>query len=151
MPLLRPRLVLLVAVMILTACGGGATASPDPSHPDLGGTTWRAVSVAGRPAPAANGPTIAFTGDQASGNAGCNHFGGGYRYDRVSGRLTFAQLGMTAMACLEQDRMVLETTFIQILGAATTAAVDEQGRLGISAPTGLIVFVRDVGPGASAS
>jgi len=150
MPLLRPRVALLVVVIIVTACGSGANASPDPSHPDLGGTAWRAVSVGGRAAPAANGPTIAFTGDQASGNGGCNHFGGRYRYDRVSGRLTFGELGMTAMACAEAARMELETSFIQILGAATTAAVDEQGRLGISAPTGLIVFVRDVRPGASA-
>ena len=140
---------LLVVMVLVATCGANAGPSPDPSHPDLAGTAWRAISVAGRPAPAASGPTIAFKKDQATGSGGCNHFGGGYTYERATGRIGFQMLGMTAMACAEAARMDVETAFIQILGAATTAAVDEQGRLGISAPTGLIVFVRDAAAASS--
>jgi heat shock protein HslJ len=143
------RSLLVVVVLAVAACGGSAGASTDPSHPELAGTSWRATSVAGRPAPAANGPTIVFGKDQATGSGGCNHFGGGYTYERATGRIGFQMLGMTAMACAEAARMEVETTFIQILGAATSAAVDERGRLGISGPTGLIVFVRD--PAAASS
>ncbi|HEY5730155.1 MAG TPA: META domain-containing protein [Anaerolineales bacterium] len=79
----------LLAVMILAACGGGASASIE------GG--WKLVSYNGIHAVANVETTIEFKDGQMSGNVGCNGFGGGYSMDGDT--ITFDPVESTLMFC----------------------------------------------------
>jgi heat shock protein HslJ len=136
------RLLLLVALLVATACAG-----PDPSltppgaHPaSLAGQAWVVVSVTGRSPIAGSEPTIAFTPTGVSGSAGCNHYGGTYRYDPGSGALAFGDLSMTAMACADDARNAFETAFTVALERVNAASFDEVGHLLLSGSGGVIVL-----------
>ena len=145
---MRPRstpvrlgsLILLLGLM-LAACGFD---DPSPTavdgHPaTLAGTSWRVVSIAGLQAPVGSEPAIAFDATTAKGSGGCNTFSGTYRYER-SGAISFGDLAMTAMACLEAPRNELEVAFLRTLGAVDSASVDARGLLVLSGPAGQILL-----------
>lgn len=98
----------------LSGCGG------DILPPEaLAGTNWAIVEIGGE---AVSGELyhLSFTGDQVSGQAGCNRFTGGYR--QADGTLTVGGLAMTRMACVSPDGaaggdpMAHERRFGEILG-----------------------------------
>ena len=137
---------LLAAIVLgLVACDDAAAPSNGPIHghpPTLAGTSWVIVSVAGqRPAPGVSA-AMAFDATRVQGNGGCNGYGGGYRYERLTGELRFDAIGMTAMACVEAPKMMLEGRLMQALGSANRATVDGNGagELVLSGPGGDIVL-----------
>ena len=143
------RLLVLAVTLLLVgaACGSG---DPAPSvregHPAvLAGTSWRVVSVAGRTPVAGSEPTIVFTATNASGSGGCNSWFGAYRYD-TNGGLAFGDLGMTAMACLEDPKNALETAFMTALGQANLASTDPRGLLVLSGSGGQIFLANAAQP-----
>ena len=141
-------MVLAVSLLfVATACGSGEPApSVRDGHPRiLAGTSWRVVSVAGRTPLAGSEPTIAFTATNASGSGGCNQWFGAYRYD-TNGGLTFGDLGMTAMACLEDPKNALETAFMTALGQTNLASTDPRGLLVLSGPGGQIFLANAAHP-----
>jgi heat shock protein HslJ len=84
--------------------------------------------------------TISFAATAVRGSGGCNQFGGTYQYDAATGRIAFAELGMTAMACAENQRMELEAAYVQALGRATQVDVDADRHLVLSGPSGVVVL-----------
>ncbi len=143
-----PALVipLLIAVAVaLSACVGGGAASPSlirVSHPDtLNGTTWTAVLVDGVAPVAGREPTAMFDATSVSGTTGCNSYGGPYQY--AAGAVRFGPLVSTKIGC-EAPISAMEQHFAAALEGATTASIDETGRLVLDGPTGSITL--EVGP-----
>ena len=150
-PLVVATLAVAFVVLVATACGADErppTESGGPHPATLAGTQWAVVSIAGQQPVLGSEPTIVFAADRVSGSGGCNQFGGGYRYDPATGRIAFAELGMTAMACLEGLRNARETQFFQLLGTATEVSLAPTGGLVIRAPAGELVG-RLAAPGAA--
>ena len=87
----------------LSACTATArsTASPNPADRPLEGTYWRAVELAGKPAPVQDPKREAhllFQADgRASGSDGCNRVSGTYK--REGDAVTFGPMAGTRMAC----------------------------------------------------
>ena len=103
---------LALAAIMLVACSpghGGQTSSAS-----LEGTHWVLLTLNGQ-SPLA-GTTIAaeFSEDQITGHSGCNSYFGPYTADGSA--LQFEEIGLTAMACLEPEGvMVQETSYIEML------------------------------------
>jgi heat shock protein HslJ len=136
---------LLVAMVALAACGEAAPANPNrPGVPaTIAGTSWRVVSVGGRTPVAGGVPTVTFEVARVTGSGGCNSFGGSYRYDAGSGRITFENVAMTAMGCVDGGRNEFETVFSQALFRVELVSIDERGLLTLSGPGGAIVLEPD--------
>ena len=108
-------ILILGILLALTACGAGA----DP----LDGTAWRLDSLDGQPLIAGSAITASFAEDGISGTAGCNSYGGGYK---VSGStITVDSVFSTLMACMDNDVMAQEQTFLALLGEAQTFSVTD--------------------------
>ena len=90
-------------------------------------------------------PTVAFDVARLTGSGGCNSFGGSYRYDPAGGAIAFDDLGMTAMACVEQPVNDLEGMFTQTMTRANLVSVDDRGLLVLSGPGGQI-FLAEIAP-----
>ena len=136
-------LALLVALLVaLVACDAADPVPPaGGSRPQtLQGTNWSVLTVAGRAPQPGVSMTINFAATTARGSGGCNQFGGTYQYEAATGRIAFAELGMTAMACVENQRMDLEAAYVQALGRATQIDVDADRHLVIGGPGGVVVF-----------
>jgi heat shock protein HslJ len=139
------RPVLLVAIAI--AIGGCSdVVSPSASAPPgaistLDGTSWIVVSVNGHSPIAGAVPTLAFDAGQINGFFGCNHGGGRYRLDIVTGQFAVQDLAETAMGCLQPGVMEFESGLVQVLGGATQATLDPTGKLVLSGPGGRIILV----------
>jgi heat shock protein HslJ len=82
---------------------------------DVIGTTWTLSQVNGEVVDTAavnRTPTLMLDADgRASGNAGCNQFGG--EYELTGSTLRFGPLAMTRMAC--PGRMDIETAYSEAL------------------------------------
>jgi len=134
-----PRLFVVLLVM-LAVVGAGCNLLPSsevaPEGLVLEGTTWRAVSVAGRVPPPDEPPTIAFAGGRIEGSNGCNFYGGEARLE--GGRLVVAEIARTLRLC-DEARNAIETAFSAILhGNNRIGLVD--GRLVIAGEAGEIVL-----------
>ena len=144
-PLILRRLIALVVfAVVLAACDSGATPSPSPvgDVPSaLAGTAWIVQSVNGRAPIAGAVPTIMFDDTSVTGTGGCNHLGGHYQYDAASGSFAVADLGMTAMGCLQPGVTDYETTFVQALGTASHAGTGPDGELVLDGPAGRVLLV----------
>ena len=112
--------VVLGAVLAAAACtppvrAGGAA---DP----LAGSAWQLAELDGQPPVAGLGgatPTLSFGADdaRASGNGGCNQFGGPYTQD--GGSLRFGPLVSTRRACADQAANAQETAYLRALESTT--------------------------------
>jgi heat shock protein HslJ len=135
-------LFVVVLALLLYACGeGDLTREAHPST--LTGSAWRVVSVNGRPAIAGSEPTAIFAATEVKGSAGCNSYGGQYAYDPSTGAVTFRNLAMTAMGCVEPGRNDFEGLFSIAISKATSASIDPEGRLVLSGPGGEILLSVD--------
>jgi heat shock protein HslJ len=144
---LRPLPVLASLVLLfaaLVACDAADPAPPGGGSfpPTLQASSWSVLTVAGRAPQPGVKLTIDFGAATAKGSGGCNQFGGSYQYDPATGRIAFKELGMTAMACVENARMVLEAAYMQTLQGATHVELDPQGHLVITGPAGAVVLAR---------
>ena len=130
----RLSLIALVAIAILTACGGsGASALQD--------TGWELESLTGNDLLPGTTITLKFEGEQISGSAGCNQYGGSYQAgaDSLSVGDTFA----TEMGCMEPAGILeQESAYLTALGTAATYQVAAD-RLEVydDAGTQILVFV----------
>lgn len=97
--------------------GGGAGA--------LAGTAWTLVEVNGEAAsisgPGDSAPTLTFAADgsRASGNGGCNQFGG--PYTQSGPELRFGPLVSTRRACADEAGNRQETAYLRALESTTRA------------------------------
>lgn len=80
----------------------------------LEGTSWKLVSMGSRPVLPGGAPTLFFEDGSVGGNAGCNSFGG--EYTLRGGQFKFGNLFSTLMACVDNERMDQETTYMKLLG-----------------------------------
>jgi heat shock protein HslJ len=127
------------------AATSGPSAGPtDPSAAgplNLEGTTWRATLVRDAEPIAGAEPTMRFEGGQAGGTTGCNTYGGAYTLD-AEGAFSVASMIMTEMGCDgpigNQERAVIE-----ILTAADTLELLDDGQIRISGAQGSITFAED--------
>src|SRR5688572_17837186 len=121
---------LLAAVALAAACtgyGGGSAEDPNfggvPLEQSLEGTTWSLVELGGQPARPAgdNGtPTLRLDAAEkrASGNTGCNSFGGGYELSGES--LRFGMLASTRRACVDEALNRQESAYLRALEGTRT-------------------------------
>jgi len=136
---------LLAVVALVAGCatyGAGSAEDPNfggvPMEQPLEGTTWRLVELGGRPARAAGDdgmPTLHLDAAQkrASGNTGCNSFGGGYELSDAS--LRFGALASTRRACVDEALNQQETAFLRALADTRTWRI-AGGTLILSGETG---------------
>ena len=98
----------LALVLALTGCAGGGFAPEQP----LEQTGWQLENLNGDEPVGDRQLTLSFEDGQATGQAGCNAFGGSYR--QQSDSLTFSELMQTLMACpgaegiMEQERAYMD-------------------------------------------
>ncbi len=120
------RLITLLATLgilaaLTTACGDEGGTASDPGTPDLDGS-WvlAAGSHDGKPFVLSDGAliTMLIDGDQVSGVAACNNYGGPIAI--TADGVKVGALAMTEMAC-DEPRMNLETAFLAALAAVTDA------------------------------
>ena len=137
------RILLALLVGLSIAACDDASLTRDGRPDSLAGTAWRVLSVNDRAPVAGSEPTAIFTAAKVNGSAGCNSYGGSYTYDPSTGAISFPELGMTAMGCLQPGRNEFETLFSQAIGSVTTASVDEEGRLVLTGPGAQILLVVD--------
>lgn len=121
----RPRLW-PAALLALAACIVGPSAGPGGEAERLEGTAWRLEELNGRPpveVPGGGAPTLTFAADEprASGNGGCNQFGG--PYTRARAALRFGALASTRRACVDEAATRQETAYLQALQSITRYAV----------------------------
>ncbi len=143
---LRVLTALVATAFILSACAAEPPASlTRVSHPStLDRTTWRLLSIQGRPAPASPDLTLEFDADRFSGNGGCNTFGGQFTYEPATGALAVTGLFSTMRACLEAARNDVESAYLNGLQGVTVANMDSDGHLVLSGSAAELVF--EVGP-----
>jgi heat shock protein HslJ len=134
--------VAVAAASIAAGCGSGSgdeTTIDDgrsPPPPEVDGTSWRLV--------AGDGPlgsielvdgyliTITFEGNQLSGTAACNGYGGTYRLD--GNTLVVSELSWTEMACERVEVMAAEQAYLAaLLDVTEVTATGEELVLGSSA------------------
>ena len=131
---IKHSLMALVVITVLAACScAGATALRD--------TSWEMESLAGNDVLPGTTITLEFSGDQISGSAGCNHYGGSYRAGENS--LKVSGVFWTEMACLEPEGILeQEQAYLAALSAAARYKIDG-GRLEILDERGTqtLVFV----------
>jgi heat shock protein HslJ len=124
----------LVAIVVLTACGGSGPNA-------LADTAWELESLTGGAVLPGTTITLEFSDDQISGSAGCNHYGGSYQTSGDS--LSTGDLFATEMACLDPKGILeQEQAYLTALRAAARAQVTGD-RLEIydNAGTRVLVFV----------
>ena len=121
--------------------GGTGTSGPSAGPQDLEGTTWRATLIRDAAPLAGAEPTLRFEGGQAGGTTGCNTYGGAYTFDGA-GTFTLAAMTMTEMAC-DGARGNQEAAVVEILSAADTLEILDDGQIRISGPQGSITFAED--------
>lgn len=127
---------------LLGAVALGCSTLTDAPPPDLEGTTWVAIRVAGEQ-PGPNAPSLTIDGEQIAGNAGCNGFNGKVRIE--GGRILVDGLASTDVACREPIASV-EKLFLNALGRASSIRYDGSN-LVIGGDGGEIVLMQAVVPG----
>ena len=130
--MIRKTLVVLLIVLVSSACGGNSTNA-------LVGT-WKLVSYGEsanltHPVPEVDTSITFNEDDSVNGNVGCNSFGG--KYKLRGEKIIFSEMFSTEMACegalMNQESFVLtlfegETTFIyeESNGTLVILSVDEK-------------------------
>ena len=114
------RLRRLAAFLLVAAAAACTTVRTEPSGGDLGAGQWRLVELNGRaalPADPARHPTLQFAPDssRASGNGGCNGFGGPYTHEGPT--LRFGSLMSTMRACADDALTRQEGEYLAALRA----------------------------------
>ncbi|GAB4417534.1 MAG: META domain-containing protein [Anaerolineales bacterium] len=98
-----------ISAILLTACGSSGNTS-------LNGTSWELVSIDGQAPVKGSRITLIFEDGQASGNSGCNHYGGEYK---VRGnKIEFGGFMSTLMACADAAIGNQEARYLELLGNA---------------------------------
>jgi heat shock protein HslJ len=118
------------ALLLAAACSPRVEATPSsppaptlvpPEADGLAGTQWQLVSFGalGAEAPVVAGTSLTLAFDeqgQASGQGGCNSFGGQYKAD--SQTITFTALAQTLRACVDDSANQQEAKYMDALDSA---------------------------------
>lgn len=67
--------------------------------------------------------TMTFDGDEVTGTASCNGYGGTYELSGAT--ITFGNLAMTEMACMPEETMRAESLFAEGLAMVETISLDD--------------------------
>jgi len=106
----KPFWILGCLMILLSACAEGNFADAT----DLEGVTWVLTNLSGSNLLRDRRPTLQFKAGQVSGNAGCNHYGGGYQVKGDS--IQFEELFNTEMACLDPEGIMdQEQIYLELL------------------------------------
>ncbi|GAB4266174.1 MAG: hypothetical protein Kow0080_07180 [Candidatus Promineifilaceae bacterium] len=114
-------LTILFLASFITACiptTQPATVLDDTDR--LAGTTWQLVEYGSpdnpqRPLPGTQ-ITLTFQDGQAGGSTSCNSYGGSYTLN--GSQLTFGEMAMTTMECVDEAIMTQENDYIALLASA---------------------------------
>jgi heat shock protein HslJ len=133
----------LLAVLSSTTASSMAAADPAaPSPPPasvpvtLEHTSWKLVELNAQPVAASKAEIVLDPTDHhVSGSTGCNRIAGSYELNGES--IHFGPLAMTMMACVPDELMKLEQTFVKALATvqawkmdgAHLALLDAQGKV----------------------
>ena len=137
--------VVLAAVALATMVGCGSVARITTLSDDVrldGGTSVLSEgTVDGEvlTVPSGHRVSLTFTGTDASGTAACNAYGARVKQD--GDRLTFGELGATAVGCAPAV-MAAEDRYLAGL-ARVTAAARDNGLLTLTGPDTSLVFERE--------
>ena len=137
---------LVIALMgIFSACSMLAGSS----GADLAGTSWTLTQINGSAPIIGRQLTLQFNDTSATGNSGCNSFGGQYTTD--GNKITFTNLASTLMACADADGnpdnalMDQEQAYLNALNKATVYTIkDDTLNIGTDENPAVLVFTRGV-------
>jgi len=154
---LGAALATLTALVIgLASCGSGLSVDAGSADGMTGrgiDGTWvlRDLVDGGRSVELPDGLELRIDGDRIQGQSACNSFGGSVDV-RSNGTLTVTDLAQTEMACVDADRMALESVHSN---AVATAADWSTGGpeaaptdLTLTNPSGRVTYTRAVPPPA---
>ena len=125
----------LAAALAVAGCSTGAAATQPPN---LSGTNWRVVEIAGAPTFGSNPPTVSFRDGRIRGDSGCNTFTADVTLDQMT--IDVGSINSTLRYC-EGDVAETETQFMRALIGATTLSFDGEGRLVLEGAGGNVQFV----------
>ena len=128
-------LAALVAALAVTGCSSGDAATPPPN---LNGTQWRVVEIAGEPTFGSNPPTISFRNGRIRGDSGCNTFSADVTLEQMT--IDVGSISSTLRLC-EGDVGATETMFMRALIGASSLSFDEKGNLLLGGDGGDVQFV----------
>ncbi|MBI9047562.1 MAG: META domain-containing protein [Anaerolineaceae bacterium] len=101
-------------LFLVSACAGFSPSD----ETNLTDEIWELTNLNGTDPIENHKPTIQFEAGQVSGNASCNHYGGGYQIKGET--ISFEALYSTEMACLDPiGVMEQEQIYLELLRAAT--------------------------------
>lgn len=125
----------LVAALAVAGCSSGAAATQPPN---LNGTNWRVVEIAGEPTFGSNPPTISFRNGRIRGDSGCNTFTADVTVDQTT--IDVGSISSTLRLC-EGAVGATETLFMRALIGASALSFDEKGNLVIAGDGGDVHFI----------
>ena len=125
----------LVAALAVAGCSSGAAATQPPN---LNGTNWRVVEIAGEPTFGSNPPTISFRNGRIRGDSGCNTFTADVTLDQMT--IDVGSISSTLRLC-EGEVGATETLFMRALIGASALSFDEKGNLVLAGDGGNVHFV----------
>jgi heat shock protein HslJ len=128
-------LAAVFAALAVAGCSSGDEATPPPN---LNGTQWRVVEIAGEPTFGGNPPTISFRNGRIRGDSGCNTFTADVTLDQMT--IDVGSISSTLRLC-EGDVGTTETQFMRALIGATALSFDEKGNLVLNGDGGDVQFV----------
>ena len=131
----RWAVLALAAGLTVAACSSGAGATQPPN---LEGTKWRVVEIAGAPTYGANPPTVSFGKGRIRGDSGCNTFSANLTMEQMT--IDVGSINSTLRLC-EGDVGEIETQFMRALVGANSFAFDEEGNLVIDGNGGEVEFI----------
>jgi heat shock protein HslJ len=125
----------LAVALAVAGCSMGSAATPPPN---LEGTKWRVVEIAGQPTLGGNPPTLSFGADRIRGDTGCNTFSAGV--DLGPGTIDVSSINSSLRLC-EGRIGETETQFMRALVGAKTIAFDAEGNLIVDGDGGEVHFI----------
>ena len=125
----------LAAGLTVAACSSGVAATKPPN---LEGTKWRVVEIAGAPTFGANPPTVSFGKGRLRGDSGCNKFSASVAMDQAT--IDVGSINSTLRLC-DGDVGEIETQFMRALVGATSFAFDDEGNLVLDGDGGEVQLI----------
>ena len=131
---------LMAGSLVLGTSGAAVaqSASPEAMAGGLADTSWSLTSIGDTPVANSNDGDILFTETEAGGFAGCNRFTVAYTSDGVSS-LVFGPIATTMMLC-DDEANAFEQSYLAALATAVGFAIDGNGGLALSDPSGATVL-----------
>jgi putative lipoprotein len=128
-------LAALLAALAVAGCSSGEAATQPPN---LNGTSWRVVEIAGVPTFNGNPPTISFRNGRIRGDSGCNTFTADVTVEQMT--IDVGEINSTLRLC-DGDVGATETQFMRALIGASALSFDDKGRLVLAGNGGDVQFV----------